>query len=92
MNWLRLLRPRGLFVKQAVSFFLVFSAVRFVAGVIDVRVSGARFERADPATTQAIRTTPRSAPRRRCGRNFSPDAFRSDGEGCSSDLGQERRD
>ncbi|MEI2432651.1 hypothetical protein RDV84_05415 [Lysobacter yananisis] len=55
MNWLRFLRPRGLFVKQAVSFFLVFSAVRFVAGMIDVWMLSARFERADPATTQAKR-------------------------------------
>ncbi|UZW60391.1 hypothetical protein BV903_024550 [Lysobacter enzymogenes] len=92
VNRLRFLGPRGLLVRQAVSFFLAFSAVRFVAGMIDVWMSSARFERADPATTQAIRTMPRSAPRRRCGRDFSPDAFRSDAADCSNDLEQERRD
>lgn len=45
MYLLRFLRPRGLFVKQVVSFFFAFLAVWFVAGMIDVWMSSARFQR-----------------------------------------------
>lgn len=45
MSLLRFLRPRGLFVKQVVSFFFAFLAVWLVAGMIDVWMSSARFER-----------------------------------------------
>ncbi|QWP77971.1 HAMP domain-containing protein [Lysobacter sp. K5869] len=45
MSLLRFLRPRGLFVKQVVSFFFAFIAVWFVAGMIDVWMASARFER-----------------------------------------------
>ncbi|WP_198419999.1 HAMP domain-containing protein [Lysobacter enzymogenes] len=45
MSWLRFLRPRGLFVKQVASFFLAFIAVWLVAGMIDVWLSNARFQR-----------------------------------------------